>query len=281
VEPSETETTNARSEGFFSKSNLHTAGWALVFGAAGYFFSFVDPFGGKPQEVVVKNIESLTGGSGPTVVTLDGKVQADMARLKEALEATQHALSKTTGRLDAGVDASPPASSTDNDVARQLRETQLALQEAMKLAPAVSDAAPNASPGRAAAVSMLVPDSIEAPELPKENRGYTLQVPRGLKGIQCPTYHASSRRLRFAFDVEAAVLKSASFFRVTVASIDAPLKQTHVFGEFFRGHVGFNEVELDFDVPPGSYDVTLGYYDKRRLAGEFPPFYGVSCTVRV
>ncbi len=268
-----------RSEGFFSKSNLHTAGWAVLFGGAGYLFSFFDPFGNRPQEVVVKNIDSFPTSAGSTVVTLDGKAQADMARLREALYATQEALRGAKSAKAKPVDSPVAAPSADAEVARQLRDTQQALQEAIKLASPLNHGSIEGA--SSATISLLVPKATEAPELPPDKKGYTLEAPKGLKGIRCPTYHASSRRLRFAFDADAAVLARASPFRVTVASIQAPLKQTHMFGEYFRGQTGSNEVELDFDVPAGSYDVTIGYFDLRKISGEFPPFYGISCTVQV
>jgi hypothetical protein len=275
----------ARRDQFFSRPNLHTAGWALLLALAGYFFGLVDPLDRKPQEVVVKNFDAIPreSRSSSTVVAFDPDARQEMERLRSALRDTRDALNKVAA-------SSEGAKRTRGDAnavipipqLEELREAKKAIQDTLS---ATADAervdVPRTRAATSTPISLLVPDAVEPLEMPAENRGYALHPPSNLSGIRCPKFTPASGRLRFDFSVASSRLKTMSPLRITVASVEAPLQQTHLFGEDFLARPGSNEGELEFGPDKGTYDVTIGYFDSRKLSGEFPAFYGLSCKVVV
>lgn len=275
------------SEGFFSKRQIITAGWAALFALVGYVFGFIDPFDKKPQEVIVKNIDSLHGNStaGATVVALDADTRNQLDKLRGAILHTESAIASVMNRNSLQKDMINPSnvSAREADL-EELERTRRALKAALASSAESSAKDDSAAVPRdtSSSISLLVPQPARTDfNMPVENRGYTLNPTSNLKGVRCPSYSAASRRLHFYFELDAKTLKSVAIFRATVARVDAPLKQTQLFDEKFNSELGPNEVELSFSPGPGVYDVTLGYYDVSKLSGEFPPFYGLSCVITV
>lgn len=232
------------SDRFFSRDNLHRAGWsilvALVAFGAGSVYSRL-----RGQEKVV--IATPDEGAKPLVVRID----------------------RTPG--DPGVPVPGVAELTDE--IRRLRAENAN----------VPPRARSGLEARRTGSSTFSPPFIPAFELPASVQGYSRKGLGAFGEASCPPEVVTKSgaillQLYLEERVDVGALTPA-FLR-----IDRPegknnsvqvLEQQYVLAK------GLNSFRVPIDFPPGKYDLALGFYALAELKRPYPNFYSVECPMKV
>ncbi|AHL36948.1 hypothetical protein CD58_29155 [Pseudomonas brassicacearum] len=118
---------------------------------------------------------------------------------------------------------------------------------------------------------------------PTTAKGYTTESIQGVKNSYCPPDTLRSGvPITVGFELQnSSLLTTASPLMMSINRVEGKYSQTQIDRAQTPLRSGPNSVTSTVNLDPGTYEITYGYYLKNKLAGEFPPFYSKTCTVRV
>jgi len=120
--------------------------------------------------------------------------------------------------------------------------------------------------------------------LPKTVKGYTKASLEGFTGATCPdkdiqTIAILNINLRLS---NISLLQSITPLFLDISRINSPTSQEQVYFEQYQINEGNNLIKIGIvDLKPGDYELGYGYYCKKELNEEYPPFYSKTCKLTV
>jgi hypothetical protein len=279
------------SDKIFGKTHLIGAWWQVIVGLLLVIVTYLVTKAGGPQTVIVENTKDLHSDE-PTIVRSTAELDKETKEQLRDVAASVKRLVESRGQeRDRPLD---PSRSEIEALKRQVQElTDLARGAAISTAPRAqtTDAKPTTIPLSSArplrgAVSIIfpaTPSKVDFAE-PESAQGYMLEsLTREVSGLRCPSpvrKQDSTITLSFSVRDESARSRISPLY-LSVASVDAPLQQTQIYGTYVPVDVGQNAVVLEANLGPGNYTLTAGYYLMSKLSGAFPSLHGVDCPFSV
>jgi hypothetical protein len=269
---------------FFSRSNVFSFLWGALLLLIGAVAAKYGPWSDDASPVFVTNPQPpVVETKSAEVAKLDAETQQTLITLAGEVRGLVGAMERSLRAAKADQSARSSALETERNEAKELlariEAAQRELREASRKPPAPRSTAsvPAAAPPP---VSLLTPESLDDDfVLPKVVRGYRQKGSTMLKGAKCPNRSLSNGPVAFEFQLRETT--SLSPIHIEVDRVDGPLKLTQIFLVTIRPLAGPNRVEIDLNLPKGSYNLVMGAYKLAELDREFPNFYGISCPINV
>ncbi len=250
---------------FFSKENLHRAGWAILIGLLSFLGGILFNKIHGPQKVIIDASNSAALPINVIVQTPPQKVGATTADIQDLTQAIK-------------------GMQNSNETAIKNRQVIALADEVRKLRDSL--ASQSRPPAASASVNQPLPGAQAKPlfRFPSKVKGYQPASLFGIKDSSCPPRNITpDATLRIVFRlVDTKILSSGSPLFVRVDRIKADGNLIQAVETLYDLHDGINDITIAPPrLEPAEYRVSYGFYMRDEIDEEFPKFYSRECKFNV
>ena len=283
-----------KSGSFFSRENIHRAGWAAIvlvvfgFGLA-RLYDKLNP----PPPLVVTVMESGAKNDLAVSPADINTLTEEMKRLRETFgRQSQERPTSKTRASGAPLHTKPSVTTTDLEAAT--RRVDALEKQAKRLADALakeqSTALPIADQEKRTPTSPATPAATPSSplarpafRLPANVKGWRVTPFVGVVESACPTKQVlQGEPVRLSFGVvDRTLLTTATPLFVRIIRMRGREYELQIFERLYDIQGETNQLSIQVNLPPAEYELLYGFYLHAELGQEYPNFYGRECRFSV
>jgi hypothetical protein len=237
-------------ERFLSPSNVHRTLWSILLAVLAFGAGLVwKHFTGKDKIVVA----STEDGAKPLVVRVERTSDDPALQTNDRIGALADEVRRLREQIPTTLKASP---------GHRLPSKALPIQD-----------------GSFALNALQIP----AFHMPVAVKGYTEDSLAGFGRANCPQKElVRGDSLVFRLSTYPVVnIDELTPLFLAIIRRTSPNNTLVLLERQFVLRSGVNQIEIQFDYPPGNYDLRLGFYVRAELKTEYPNLYGMKCELTV